>query len=329
MSPEFAPKYLQEEEILSQECKQLISTLPKEKGWIASHLYQYQGFWYPARHLQGIISCQKHFQARNSDIFLCTTPKSGTTWLKSIIFTLINRTRFPVTKNDHPLLKNNPHDLVPFLEIKLYIDNQIPDFSSFPSPRLFSTHLPYVSLPKSVQECSASKLVYLCRDPKDIFVSIWHFSNKLRLREMGTNSIEDVFDMFCKGISLSGPFWDHVLEYWNQSKENSDKVFFLRFEDMKEEGELNLRRLALFLGCPFSIEEEESGIVDEILKLCSFDNLSKLEVNENGKLSSGEKNKAFFRRGEVGDLRNYLVPEMVEKIDEITEMKFNGSGLIL
>ncbi|KAL3824004.1 hypothetical protein ACJIZ3_020033 [Penstemon smallii] len=323
------PKYLQEEEILAQECKDFISTLPKQKGWLSSHLYQYQGFWYPVRHLQGVISCQKHFQVQDSDIFLVSTPKSGTTWLKSIMFTLLNRTRYPLTTKNHPLLSNNPHDLVPFLEIKLYVDNQIPDFATFPCPRLFSTHLPYVSLPKSVQKSSSCKIVYLCRDPKDIFVSLWHFTNKLRLEKMGSNSIDEVFEMFCKGISLFGPFWDHVLEYWNLSKEDTDKVFFLKFEDFKAEPAVYLRRLAEFLDCKFTEEEEKLGIMDEILKLCSFDNLSSLEVNMNGKLSSGEENKVFFRHGVVGDWKNYLDAEMVEKIDQISELKFNGSGLVL
>ncbi|KAK4423661.1 Cytosolic sulfotransferase 12 [Sesamum alatum] len=324
----FPPKYLQQEETLAQECKNLISTLPKEKGWLASHLYQYQGFWYPARHLQGVISCQKHFQAQDSDIFLVTVPKSGTTWLKAIIFTLVNRKRYPVAKN-HPLISHNPHDLVPFLEIKLYADNQIPDIVSSPSPRLFSTHLPYVSLPESAKNSSNSKLVYLCRNPKDTFVSLWHFTNKLRLQEMGSNSIEEVFELYSKGISLFGPFWDHVLEYWKQSLENPDRILFVKFEDMKERPAVHLRRLAEFLGCPFAGHEEESGLVEEILKLCSFDNLSGLEVNKTGKLSSGEENNVFFRRGEIGDWKNYLDAVMVEKFDRITEEKFRGSGLVL
>lgn len=75
--------------------------------------------------------------------------------------------------------------------------------------------------------------------------------------------------------------------------------------------------------------EEESGLVDQILELCSFDHLSALEINKNGKLSSGEENKAFFRRGVVGDWRNYMDDEMVERMDRITQDKFAGSGLIL
>ncbi|XP_073131606.1 cytosolic sulfotransferase 12-like [Henckelia pumila] len=325
------PKYLLQEEKISQEFKSFISNLPKGKGMLASYLHQYQGFWYSPRLLQATISCLKHFQARDSDVFLVSTPKSGTTWLKAIIFSLVNRKKYPPSSENHPLTLTNPHDLVPFLEIKLYVDNQVPDIESLPSPRLFSTHIPYFSLPESVRDSHACKIVYLCRNPKDVFVSLWHFTNRLRLKEMGTNSLADAFDQFCNGVSLFGPFWDHVLQYWNQSKENPDKIFFLKYEDLKRDPQYYLRRLAEFLECPFSAEEAEGIFVmaDEILKLCSFENLSSLEINQNGKLSSGVENQAFFRRGEVGDWENYLTDEMIDKLDEISEYKFAGSGLVL
>ncbi|CAL5430759.1 unnamed protein product [Camellia sinensis] len=322
------PKYLQEDDI-TQECRELLSSLPKEKGWVASHLYQYQGFWHPSRQLQGVLSCQKGFQAQDTDILLVTTPKSGTTWLKAILFALVNRAQYPndiTSQQQHPLHANNPHDLVPFLELKLYADNHVPDLTSFTSPRLFSTHLPPLSLPESIK-CSACKLVYLCRNPKDTFVSLWHFTNKLRPKDIGTNSLEDTFDRFCRGVSLYGPFWDHVLGYWKESLENPGKILFLKYEEMKEKPDEHLRRTAQFLGYPFSPEEEKLGLVDEILGLCSFDTLSKLEVNKSGKLLSGEENKTFFRRGEVGDWKNFLSAEMEDRLDQISEQKLYKFGL--
>ncbi|MBA0667736.1 hypothetical protein Goklo_000788 [Gossypium klotzschianum] len=96
---------------------------------------------------------------------------------------------------------------------------------------------------------------------------------------------------------------------------------------MKEQPKLQLMKLAQFLGCPFSNEEETRGAVDGIQKLCSFENLSNLEVNKTGKLASGEEYKAFFRRGEVGDAKNHLTPQMIEKLDQITEQKLHGYGL--
>ena len=77
-------------------------------------------------------------------------------------------------------------------------------------------------------------------------------------------------------------------------------------EEMKMKPRLVLQELATFVGCPFSKEEEEAGVVDHILKLCSFDNLSNLQVNKNGKLSSGEEHKAFFRCGQIGDSKSNL-----------------------
>ncbi|KAM1497895.1 hypothetical protein ACFX10_020811 [Malus domestica] len=96
---------------------------------------------------------------------------------------------------------------------------------------------------------------------------------------------------------------------------------------MKEEPALHLRRLAKLLGCPFSPEEETHGVVDGILRLCSFKNLSNLDVNKSGILSSGMENSAFFRKGEVGDWMNYLTTEMLKKLNSITQEKFHGSGL--
>ncbi|KZV35477.1 cytosolic sulfotransferase 12 [Dorcoceras hygrometricum] len=320
------PKYLLQEQEIFQEFKSLISNLPQDKGMLASSLHQYQGFWYSPKLLQAAILCQQHFQARDSDIFLVSTPKSGATWLKAIIFSLVNRKKHPPDSENHPLISTNPHDLVPFVEVKLYTGYQIPDLESWSSPRLFATHIPYFSLPESVRKSRDCKIVYLCRDPKDVFVSLWHFTNRLRLKEMGTNSLAHVFDRFCNGASILGPFWDHVLLHWNQSKENPDRIFFLKFEDLKRDPQCYLRRLAEFLGCPFSKEEEGLGMMQEILKICSFENLSGLEINRNGKLSSGEENKAFFRRGEVGDWRNYLTDDMAEKLDGISDKKFGGSG---
>ncbi|KAF2298898.1 hypothetical protein GH714_028983 [Hevea brasiliensis] len=167
----------------------------------------------------------------------------------------------------------------------------------------------------------------ISRNPKDTFVSLWHFTNKLRKpKEMGENSLEEAFDKFCRGVRLYGPFGDHVLSYWKLSLEKPERVLFLKYEDLKKEPKVQLRKLSEFLGCPFSQKEETCGVVDEILNLCSFDNLSNLEVNKTRKLPSGEENCTFFRRGETGDSMNHLAAEMLEKMDPITEQKLNSCG---
>lgn len=190
--------------------------------------------------------------------------------MKAIIFTLLNRKRYPIFENNHSLFTQNSHDLVPFLELDLYTDNMIPNLASFPSPRIFASHMSHLSLPQSVKNSPTCKLVYLCRNPKDTFVSFWHFYNKLRPQEMGALPIGEAFELFCKGICSFGPYWEHVLEYWKQSQQNPERIFFLKYEEMREKPGLHLQRLAKFLNCPFSGKEEESGMVEQILKLCSL-----------------------------------------------------------
>ncbi|KAI3458944.1 hypothetical protein Pfo_015607 [Paulownia fortunei] len=156
-----------------------------------------------------------------------------------------------------------------------------------------------------------------------------HFSLKA-LPEEGDYGLlmDEAFDMFSRGVHYHGPFWDHILGYWECKKlKGSKRVLFLRYEDLKEDINSCVRKIAEFVGFPFSAEEEKQGAVEEIAKLCSFNNLKNLEVNKNGKKYPWFKNDAFFRKGEVGDWTNYLTPSMAERAAKIMQEKFGGSGL--
>ncbi|THG21301.1 hypothetical protein TEA_009035 [Camellia sinensis var. sinensis] len=116
------------------------------------------------------------------------------------------------------------------------------------------------------------------------------------------------------------------------SQESPDKILFLKYEDLKREPTVYVKRLARFLGRPFTIEEERDDVAQKIIEFCSFENLSNLEINKSGvqqfRTKLAIENTNFFRKGEVGDGKNHLTNEMIERIDHITQQKFNGSGLI-
>nr|GMD75414.1 cytosolic sulfotransferase 12-like [Ipomoea batatas] len=324
-----------QESCYPEELRESIISLPREKGWLYPHMYNYKGFWFDSEFLHGALRCQQHFQAQNSDIILCTLPKCGTTWLKALVFALTTRKQFPVSQESeetlNPLLTTNPQDLIRNMELA-YAREISPDFGMYNGfIRVLSTHLPLGLLPKSVGE-SKCKLIYLCRNQKDTVVSLWHFMDKVRgkLLGLGTMGFPEAFDKYCRGESLYGPFWDHLLGYWKESSENPRKVLFLKYEEIKEEPDVQLRRIAAFLGCPFSEEEEESGVVGGISRLCSFERLSNLEVNKTGKSYHRQAgNHVYFRKGEVGDWRNHLTDEMATRLDQIVEEKFKGTGLKL
>ncbi|KAL2898072.1 Cytosolic sulfotransferase 15 [Bienertia sinuspersici] len=276
-------------------------------------MHFYQGFWCLTFVFQGIISFQTHFEAHDTDILLASLPKTGTTWLKSLLYTITNREN--LSKN-HPLHTKNPHELV------LQLDLNEPDvIAQVPSPRLFATHVPYSSLPDSIKT-SNCRIVYVCRNPLDTFVSSWHYFLQFEIsKETKPNEelMEEYLGKYSKGVSPYGPHDDHVLGYWKESIQNPEKVFFLEYEGLKTEPHAHLIRLAEFLGFPFSKDEENDNVVDEIIDLCSIKSLKEMEVNKSGKWFPWVENKYLFRKGEVGDWINYLTPSMAKQFHPMQE----------
>ncbi|KAK6921053.1 Sulfotransferase domain [Dillenia turbinata] len=308
-----------------QNFEEFLSTLPRDCGW-TPHLdrYLYQGCWYNLFFLKGVIAAQRHFKAQPTDIFLCSVPKSGTTWLKALAFAIVTRKKYS-DLSSHPLLSTMPHECIPFLEA----DFTNRTTTEFP---LISTHIPYHSLPKSIIS-SGCKIVYILRDPKDAFVSLWHFLRKLTPKGVTYISLQEALDLFCKGISFNGPHWDHVISYWKARIEAPQRVLFLVYEKMRNDPLPSVKKLADFIGYPFSLEEENGGCLQKIVDLCSFENLSNVDVNRKGKHRPGAPvaidNNAYFRNGTIGDWRSHLTPEMAERLDHITKEKFGGAGLPL
>ncbi|KAK6261769.1 hypothetical protein QUC31_007585 [Theobroma cacao] len=179
---------------------------------------------------------------------------------------------------------------------------------------------------------SGCSFIYIFRDPKDVLVSKWLFMSKLRPKELPPLSLQEAFELFCQGISHYGPYWDPVLGYWKGSVETPTKILFLKYEDLKNEPLVVVKRLAEFLGHPFSLEEESKGVIQEIVRLCGIENLSNLEVNRTSVQKFSRDiivdNRHFFRKVKVGDWENYLTAEMIKRLDEITAGKLIGSGLI-
>ncbi|KAB2032965.1 hypothetical protein ES319_D05G415400v1 [Gossypium barbadense] len=146
--------------------------------------------------------------------------------------------------------------------------------------------------------------------------------------------LDEAFELFYEGVSMYGSYWDHVLGYWKASLEHPDKLMFLKYEDLVENTVLYLKKIAEFIGYPFSSEEQQEGVPENIVQMCSFENLSGLEVNKTGKHREGQgnlevENNVFFRKGKVGDWKNYLTTEMSQRLDQRTLQKLSSSGLSL
>ncbi|KAL6554211.1 hypothetical protein OROMI_019884 [Orobanche minor] len=314
-----------ETDVAKNKHEEFLQTLPRLRNWDGRMLCQYQGCWFPVGDFQGILSCQNNFKAHETDIILATMPKSGTTWLKALTFSIVNRHKSSL--DESPLLISSPHDVVPFLELDAYRANENPGLESIPPPRIFATHVPYLVLPDSVP-ASGCKIIYICRNPLDQFISHRFFLLKNRFKpEEEPLSLEEAFAMYCDGIHPFGPFWNHMLEYYTAGLKEPEKVLFLKYEELREDVVSILKKMAAFVGMPFSDEEEKKGVVEGIAGLCSMKNLKGLNVNKEGNWNGIVANSSFYRKGEVGDWRNHLSGSMAKRVEKILEEKLIGSGL--
>ncbi|CAL5005318.1 unnamed protein product [Urochloa decumbens] len=314
----------------------LTSTLPTTQDW-ATPLFRLQGCWLTRQCVESVRLVDAQFKPRPDDLLLATYPKSavqsldqsGTTWLKALAFTILNRSRrHPVVftgagagDNGHPLLSHNPHDLVPFLEMPDRALNPVAELEALPSPRLLCTHLPAALLPPATLGLGC-RVVYLCRDPKDVLVSLWYHMRSMPVLQLQDSfQFTNAFDLFCEGVSLFGPVWEHCLGYWKGSLEPSNNVLFFKYDEMMAQAEKHVKTLAGFLGVPsFTADEESGGAVEGVVRLCSFHNLKNLPVNSDGVVADRigalpTKNSMFFRKGKVVDWENHLTQEMAHKLD--------------
>uniref|UniRef100_A0ACD5VD03 Uncharacterized protein n=1 Tax=Avena sativa TaxID=4498 RepID=A0ACD5VD03_AVESA len=305
-----------------------VSELPSKllAGIQQISLRRYQGFWLPESWVPAAVSIQHRFKPRPDDVIISSLPKCGTTWLVALAFATMARHAYPPSAADHPLLCLNPHQCIAFLEgVFLGGPAREERLEALPSPRLVNTHMPHALLPQSLVDCG-SRVVYICREPKDMVVSMWHY-----LRTVHPElSLQDTLDSVCDGASRCGPFWDHALGYWRASTASPDsRVLFLRYEELLRDPASNVKRLAQFVGQPFSPAEEEAGVLADVVRLCSLDNLRSLDVNKTGIVGPLLKTprKALFRKGVAGDWVNHMTPEMARRMDDVVADKLGHTGL--
>uniref|UniRef100_A0A8C4YH13 Sulfotransferase n=1 Tax=Gopherus evgoodei TaxID=1825980 RepID=A0A8C4YH13_9SAUR len=160
---------------------------------------------------------ENQFQVQDDDVFNIAYPKSGTSWMLEIL-SLIR------SDGDPGWVRSVVNwDRAPWVEYGPGLDAAL----KYPPPRLLCSHLPVQLFPKSLQR-SKAKIIYTLRCPKDVLVSLYHFSKILRLfKEPG--SLDSFLEDFLSGNGICGDWRNHLLEAQNQ---RFDTVFRERMQGL-------------------------------------------------------------------------------------------------
>ncbi|XP_043919613.1 sulfotransferase 6B1-like isoform X2 [Protopterus annectens] len=267
-------------------------------------ILHHKGYQYPValcklENLQAI----EIFEARREDVMLVAYPKCGFNWAIQLLQN--------ITSAAHPENEGKPALAVPMLEFTS--PDKVQEMKSFPSPRVFGTHLHYDEIPASFFK-NRTKMVVVFRNPKDTAVSYFHFCNGNPLLPTCI-SWDEFFNKFIAGDVFWGSYFSHAIA-WNEHIDDED-VLLLTFEELKEDLKGGIKKIADFYG--FSLSEEQ---IQSVADRGTFKSMKETSKKTHFNLSD-----VFFRKGEIGDWKNHFTDLQNKEMDKKFEECLAGTKL--
>jgi len=233
------------------------------------------------------------------DVFLVSYPKSGNTWTRFLIGNLV----YP----DRPVTFLNIESLIP--EISLNPDHLL---RHFPRPRILKSH-----------ECfdpRYPRVVYIVRDPRDVAVSHYHYNMKRRNIPEGY-PLDDYIPRFMVSEfnPRIGSWGDHVMS-WLCLRENRSDFLLLYYEDMLQNTQRELTRIASFLKEAAVLETDPAPErIARAVEQSSTDRMRRLEKTQGDqwKMTKGSRqDKPLVRAATASGWKSALSANSVSKIEE-------------
>lgn len=262
-------------------------------------------------------------KVRRADLVIIGHPKSGNTWLKAML------SRIYQVRHGLP-----PSRLIGSDELALRHGS---------IPRLAATNAWYSyegavgrALDASGGEPALRRkpTVVLVRHPCDIAVS-WYFQFTRRQsaakQELINHAIAHPIDRraismwdFVRHSDIGLPSLIDYLNLWARRSQGLERALCVRYEDLRAEPGVWLRRIGELMGETF-----EAAEIEEAVRFASFENLRRLETQgffrQGGFRLVDRRDPASFktRRGKVEGYRDYFSPAQVEELEALVETKLS------
>tara|TARA_A100000164_G_C21716257_1_gene680662 strand:- start:54 stop:881 length:828 start_codon:yes stop_codon:yes gene_type:complete len=259
------------------------------------------------------------------NIFLASYPKSGNTWLRSIIGNFYNLGK------DFSL---NDLKLIPLLSIKKHFDEfnnkiytknrelhfdwvskniiQCQNKLNFQSNHLniFKTHS--VRHKNFTNETVNAGFIYIVRDPRDIVISFKNFTGKNYDEIIKELLYEKKLMIGSNGVHELLSTWDLNVQSWLNY--NTVPRLIIKYEDLKQNTKEIIIKIIKFLNnvhkSNFKFNDQE---IDKIILNTDFNNLKTLE-EKNG-FDEATKNSKFFRSGMSNQWKDVLSNTQIKLIE--------------
>lgn len=217
--------------------EQYISNHPLPQNWPIKPFWAYQE---TSAFLEAILD----LEVRTDDVYVCSLIKCGSSWMQTIVWLLthgldyeanqtVDRNELVVDFDHITLIRTAQKRLDELLKSSSKVLDRTAavkqawnESMTLKSPRVMKTHNPVYFLPNDIWSKGA-KVIYVCRNPKDMVVSEYHFMRNF----FQTNfAIDDIINGMVNDSWFFAPRFDHVLNYWNVR--HLPNVLFVAYEDL-------------------------------------------------------------------------------------------------
>ena len=227
----------------------------------------------------------RHKTLKSSDLFLASYPRSGSTWLRFLLFeSLVGRSSgFQNVNLAIPDVKAHKVGL-PFLPGE---------------GRLIKTH--------EVYHPEYRKAIYLVRDPRDVALSEYAYQTALGLVDLEFDQYLNEF--LTRGVNPFASWRSHV-ESWLSAPLNHEQLLIVRFEDLRKDTFHAVAEIARFMG----LVPDENRIRNAIAQ----NTVDRMRAKEKATPQRASQNGRFIGSGSVGGWRATLDPAQVQLFSQQT-----------
>jgi hypothetical protein len=233
---------------------------------------------------------------RADDRYIYSYPRSGSTWLRTILANIID-----------PDTGANPDRrfaLIPGVSAR-----NARRIARLDSPRLLKSHGRYMG--------AVPRAVYLVRDGRDVIVSMYH----KRITRPGHADKVD-FPDFCRRYFRGdlGERWDDSVMSWLERgrADMGEALKVVRFEDLKRDLAGHVKDIAGFLG----IDADDSQISAALDKA----SLERLRESERSRVGDLAPDRSVYRGGKVGQWRDMLTGELYDRFMSLSSAALAAAG---
>jgi hypothetical protein len=240
-----------------------------------------------------------HLGVKPQDVFLASYPRSGSTWLRFMLFEILCGEDPGFRRIEHRLPEIQWHRGAPPI---------LPG-----GGRLIKTHEQYRK--------DYKRAVLLVRDVRDVFLSAYAMSVEFGLAELVSKGDFDSFmEAFINGKALQMGTWQAHTRSWLGSPLAKDgNLLIVKYEELRKNPESKLAELLRFVGITPNMQVIHKAVEDNSLQRMRAKEDSERKAGEKSILLSPNKNVGeetrFVRKGSVGGWRDKLTDAQLEFID--------------